>query len=438
MQNKFLDFLNVEVSGFATKKLRFTAMSAGGQAAEVADYREPTDFAFQHRRLQLKAQYALGREAVALEEALSMCGEVLDAFTVMESMFARQKLRNAELVVQYARNLRVNIGRTSGFDSYSVDEQEDSLVALEEIVYNGNGDMDALARVVAGHLNQAAAYNMAREDASEHGRIAGVMLQEEIDLQEKLRVVRKPTTQERTLAKQTAFHRPNVKAIQSAKYRALKQALVDNRGDLARIFDGVVSASGGKPYFTVFVAACAEEYKADYEDICKPDPELEGGGPENVWTAYTCAQESWIGPFLARSGRHFRTYTSGHVPKALGELFQDYGRKHFWKWRHSKPDIKRIRAHLWDVQDQYDPPVAPVLIDGNDSLTELDMENDDLPLPPPSLEATDKRCCYYCRIGLASLAQEAFDHGFILAPLSDMNDEFMEVILSPFPFHMSM
>ncbi len=54
VQNKFLDFLNVEVSGFGlaqflqksicvgryirnSKKLRFTAMSAGGQAAEVAD-----------------------------------------------------------------------------------------------------------------------------------------------------------------------------------------------------------------------------------------------------------------------------------------------------------------------------------------------------------------------------------------------------------------
>jgi hypothetical protein len=73
------------------------------------DCREPTEFAFQHLRLQLKAQYALGREAVALEEALSMCGEVLDAFTVMESMFARQKLHSAELVVEYARNLRVNI-----------------------------------------------------------------------------------------------------------------------------------------------------------------------------------------------------------------------------------------------------------------------------------------------------------------------------------------
>jgi hypothetical protein len=367
-----------------------------------------------------------------------MCGEVLDAFTVMESMFARQKLRSAELVVEYARNLRVNIGLTSGFDSYSVDEQEVSLVALEEIVYNGNGDMDALARVVAGHLNQAAAYNMAREDASEHGRIAGVMLQEEIDLQEKLRIVRKPTTQERRVAKQTAYVRPHGKKVENAKHRALKKALVENRDDLARIFDGVVSAYGEKPYFTVFVAACAQAYKADYEDICKPDPELEGGGPANVWVGYACKQESWIGPFLARSGRHFKTYTKGHVVKTLGELFQDHGRKKHWKWRHSGPDIKRIRAHLWDVQDDYDAPVAPVVIDGNDSLTELDMENDDLPPPPPSLEATDKRCCYYCRIGLASLAQEAFDHGVILAPLSDMNDEFMEVILSPFPFHMSM
>jgi len=39
-----------------------------------------------------------------------------------------------------------------------------------------------LARVAAGHLNQTAAHNMSRDDASEHARIAGVMLQEEIDL----------------------------------------------------------------------------------------------------------------------------------------------------------------------------------------------------------------------------------------------------------------
>jgi len=208
---------------------------------------------------------------------------------------------------------------------------------------------------------------MSRDDASEHGRIADVIIQELFDFQEERRIVRKPTTQERILAKQTAYVRPHGEKVEKAKHRALKKTLVENRDDLARIFDGVVSASGKKPYFTVFVTACAEAYKADYEDICMSDRELEGGGPANVWSGYACSEENWIGPFLARSGRHFKTYAQGHVVKPLGELFQDY-----------------------------------------------------------------------CRIGLASLAQEAFDHGVILAPLSDMNDESMEVILSPFPFHMSM
>jgi hypothetical protein len=85
-------------------------------------------------------------------------------------MLNGEKVRNAALLNAHAANLRVIITRDSPFDIHNVDEVEDSVVELEAIVRNTNRDINAMTHIVAGHVNEEDAFNLARDDVLEPAR----------------------------------------------------------------------------------------------------------------------------------------------------------------------------------------------------------------------------------------------------------------------------
>ena len=84
----------------------------------------------------------------------------------METMIvrtSREKARSAALLNAHAANLRVIITRDSPFDIHNV-------VELEAIVWNTNRDINALAHISVGHVNEEDVFNLARDDVLEPAR----------------------------------------------------------------------------------------------------------------------------------------------------------------------------------------------------------------------------------------------------------------------------